>query len=154
MSQAEHKLLSSFLDSNVEKIYLKIVGVQVISPQAAQKKMCGRSINCQQRLTKYHFGNPCQVKLLAWIRPANSNIGQEHAKFVPQLLTNEQNQQRMFVCHKLLDEVRNDKNFLSRIITGNETWVHCYILETKQQSCQWESPYPPHPKMRVKSCRT
>jgi hypothetical protein len=56
------------------------------------------------------------------------------AMFVPSLLTDKQKQQRVSVCLELLDEVRNDQNFLSRVITGDETWVYYYGPETKQQS--------------------
>jgi hypothetical protein len=52
-------------------------------------------------------------------------------KFVPQLLTDEQKQQCVFVCQELLDEVRNDQNFLSTVIRGVETWVYCCVAETK-----------------------
>jgi hypothetical protein len=34
----EHRLLSGFLDSNVGKLRLKIVSVQVVPPQVAQMK--------------------------------------------------------------------------------------------------------------------
>jgi hypothetical protein len=37
---------------------------------------------------------------------------------VPQLLTDEQKLRHMFLCQELFYEVRNDQNFLSRIITG------------------------------------
>jgi hypothetical protein len=44
------------------------------------------------------------------------------AKLVPLLLTDEQKLWRGFVCRELLDEIRNDENFLSRIpLTGDET---------------------------------
>jgi hypothetical protein len=68
------------------------------------------------------------------------------AKFVSQLLTNKQKQQHMFVCQETLDGVRNSKNFLSRFLTGDETQVHCYDPQTKQQSSQWKSPSSPCPK--------
>ena len=38
----------------------------------------------------------------------------------------------------------NPGNFFSRIITGDETWVHHHDPETKQESMQWKhkgSPY-------------
>jgi len=34
---------------------------------------------------------------------------------------------------------RNPDKFLRRFITLNETWIHCFILETKEQSKQWTS---------------
>jgi len=36
--------------------------------------------------------------------------------------------------------------FLSRVITGDESWVYGYDPETKQQSSQWKSPRSPRPK--------
>jgi hypothetical protein len=42
-------------------------------------------------------------------------------KFVPCLLTDEQNQRHIFVCQEMLDEFRKDKNFLLGFITGDET---------------------------------
>jgi len=35
---------------------------------------------------------------------------------------------------------------LSRVITGDESWVYGYNPETKQQSSQWKSPTSPRPK--------
>jgi hypothetical protein len=42
------------------------------------------------------------------------------------------------VCQELLDEVRNNWKFLSRVVTGNETWVNWYGKETKQKSFWWK----------------
>jgi len=35
---------------------------------------------------------------------------------------------------------------MSRVITGDESWVYGYDPETKQQSSQWTSPGCPRPK--------
>ena len=40
------------------------------------------------------------------------------------------------VCQDLLDHSENDKEFLSKIITGDESWVYGYDVETKVQSSQ------------------
>jgi hypothetical protein len=39
---------------------------------------------------------------------------------------------------ELLAEVRNKQNFLSGVVTGNETWVNWYGTETKQESFWWK----------------
>jgi hypothetical protein len=44
-------------------------------------------------------------------------------KFVPQLLTDKPKQWPVFVWQELLDKVRNDQNFLARVITGDKTWI-------------------------------
>ena len=45
------------------------------------------------------------------------------AKFVPRLMTSDQQAHRVQVCQDLLDHSENDKEFLSKIITGDESWV-------------------------------
>ena len=39
----------------------------------------------------------------------------------------------------MLDHSENDKEFLSKIITGDESWVYSYDVKTKVQSSQWTS---------------
>ena len=39
----------------------------------------------------------------------------------------------------MLDHSENDKEFLSKIITGDESWVYGYDVKTKVQSSQWTS---------------
>ena len=68
------------------------------------------------------------------------------AKFVPRLMTSDQQAHRVQVCQDLLDHSENDKEFLSKIITADESWVYCYDLETKVQSSQWTSKTSPRPK--------
>jgi histone-lysine N-methyltransferase SETMAR len=57
------------------------------------------------------------------------------ARFVPRLLSDDQKAHRVFVCREL-KEARDDTNFISNVITGDETWLYGYDSETKQQSSQ------------------
>jgi len=50
------------------------------------------------------------------------------------------------VCTELQNAVRHVPNFLSRVITGDESWLYDYDPETKQQSSQWKTPSSPRPK--------
>ena len=75
------------------------------------------------------------------------------AKFVPRLLNNDQRDHRIQVCTELQAAVRNYPNFLSRVITGHESWVYGYGPETKQQSSQWKTPSSPRPK-KVRKIRS
>ena len=68
------------------------------------------------------------------------------ARFVPRLMTSNQQAHRVEVSQDLLDHSENDKEFLSKIITGDETWVYGYDVETKVQSSQWTSKTSPRPK--------
>jgi hypothetical protein len=66
------------------------------------------------------------------------------AKFVPKLLSNDQKGHRIAVCTELKAE--NDPNFISNIITGDETWVFGYDPETKQQLSLRKTLTSPRPK--------
>ena len=59
------------------------------------------------------------------------------AKFVPRLLADDQKENRVEISQELLANANGDKNFLKKIITGDETWVYGYDVETKMQSTQW-----------------
>ncbi|XP_033212386.1 protein GVQW3-like [Belonocnema kinseyi] len=45
------------------------------------------------------------------------------AEFVPRLMTKDQQANRVRVCQELLDRSDKDENFLSRIITGDESYI-------------------------------
>jgi hypothetical protein len=67
-------------------------------------------------------------------------------KFVPRLLTEEQKDNRVNVCRDLKEELRNDPNFLTKIVTGDESWCYAYDPETKQASSQWKHSNSPRSK--------
>ena len=56
------------------------------------------------------------------------------AKFVPRLLTEEQKQNRATIRQELLDRWNIDETVLKNVITGDETWVYGYGVETKVRS--------------------
>ena len=53
---------------------------------------------------------------------------------------------RASVCSALLKCFRSKDNFLLRLVTVDETWVHYYEPENKAQSRQWLGPGSPRPK--------
>lgn len=53
-------------------------------------------------------------------------------KFVSRLLTAEQKQRRMEVCHELKELLQTNENSLVR--SGDESWCYGYGPEAKQQS--------------------
>jgi hypothetical protein len=67
-------------------------------------------------------------------------------KFVPRLLSNDQKEYRISICTELKEQAEHDSNFVSNIITDNESWVFGYDAETKQQSSQWKTSTSPRPK--------
>jgi len=63
----------------------------------------------------------------------NLNMRRISTRFVPRLLSDDQKALCVSVCTELKQQARDDPNFISNIITGDETWVYGYDPETKQQ---------------------
>jgi len=60
------------------------------------------------------------------------------ARWVPRLLTVDNKRMRLSTLKQCLELFkRNPKEFLRRVVTVDETWIHHYTPETKQQSKQW-----------------
>lgn len=82
------------------------------------------------------------------------NILSEHlgmrklcARWVPRLLTVDQKRQRKQISETCLALYRKDSSeFLRRFVTVDETWIHHYTPETKEQSKQWTAKDEPAPK--------
>jgi len=69
------------------------------------------------------------------------------AKWVPKCLNADQKRQRCQSSEQLLEFFRRDRNdFLSRLVTMDETWLYHYDPETKQQSMEWWHSGSPRPK--------
>jgi len=68
-------------------------------------------------------------------------------KWVPKCLNVDQKHQRYQSSEQLLEFFWCDPNdFLSQILTMDETWLYHYDPETKQQSMEWRHSGSPHPK--------
>src|SRR5258705_2519774 len=60
------------------------------------------------------------------------------ARWVPKHLTPQQGLRRVEDCTALLNMHDADSEaFFRRLVTGDESWLHCYEPETKEQSKQW-----------------
>lgn len=69
------------------------------------------------------------------------------ARWVPRMLTAEQKQTRLRISQSCLDVLQRDpEQFLARFLTMDETWLHHYDPETKQQSMTWKRLSSPTPK--------
>lgn len=69
------------------------------------------------------------------------------ARWVPRLLTVDQKHTRRTLSRANLNLFEEDPaNFLQRFVTMDETWVHHFTPEAKQQSKQWKHPGSPPPK--------
>ena len=67
------------------------------------------------------------------------------ARWVPKFLSDEQIATAASVCSALLKRFRSKDDFLLRLVTVDETWVHYYEPENKAQSCQGVGPGSPRP---------
>ena len=68
------------------------------------------------------------------------------ARWVFKFLSDEQMANRASVCSALLERFKSKDDFLLRLVTVDETWVHYYDHENKAQSCQWVGPGSARPK--------
>ena len=68
------------------------------------------------------------------------------ARWVPQMLTDDQKRTRLDISMFLLSRyVDAPGDFVERVVTKDETWVHHFDPESKMQSKQWKHPCSPHP---------
>lgn len=66
------------------------------------------------------------------------NLSKVSARWVPRMLTAPQKKVRIACCRELLEMCsENADGVMDRIVTGDETWVHHYDPESKQESMQW-----------------
>ena len=74
--------------------------------------------------------------------------GMKHvaARLVPKDLNFLQNLNRMKVAEDMLERVSLDPTFMKRIVTGDETWVYEFGMQTSQQASEWRLPTEPKPK--------
>ena len=93
---------------------------------------CRRTIDELEALTGVSWSS-CQQILTEEL-----HMKRVAAKFVPRLLSEDQRASRLDVCREMKYQLKTDPDFLSKIITGDESWCYGYDPETKQQSSQWK----------------
>ncbi len=64
-------------------------------------------------------------------------MSKQSCKFIPHILTAEQQRHRMKLAADNLDLLCTVPHFLEKIITCDETWVSVYEQQSKIESCQW-----------------
>ncbi len=57
-------------------------------------------------------------------------------KFVPKILTEQQKATRVQICQKNMDLLQNDTDLMETVITGDETWMSVFELQTKESTRQ------------------
>ena len=110
----------------------------------AQKMvMQDRHISCRQVAERLGISIEQADKILT----KKLGYSKVSARWVPCLLTPEQKSTRCTISMGNLELFEaNEDNFLARFITMDETWVHHYQPETKEQSKHWKHTSSPAPK--------
>jgi hypothetical protein len=93
-------------------------------------------IRSNQRLTVRDVAEECGISLGSCHNILTEKLAMHRVAttFVPRLLTDEQKEQRVAIRQELMDQAKGDENFLKNIVTGDETWVYGYDVETKAHS--------------------
>ena len=68
------------------------------------------------------------------------------ARWVPRNLNMQDRQQRVESSQELEVYNANPEDFHTRLVTGDETWLHHWDPDTKKESMQWKRPGSPPPK--------
>jgi hypothetical protein len=64
---------------------------------------------------------------------------------VPRLLSEDKKQYRADVSKEPVERANAYENLLTNIVTGDETWIYGYDVQTKAKSSQWVSKTSPTP---------
>ncbi|KAE9537933.1 hypothetical protein AGLY_005905 [Aphis glycines] len=105
-------------------------------------------IRSDRRMTIGELSSECKISFGSWQTILTEDLGMRRvcAKMVPKLLSQDQKNHRIEVRQSLKERTQNDPGFIKNVITGDETWVYGYDIETKRQSSQWKSVTSPKPK--------
>ena len=144
-----HKFSSGLRGSKEEKWALKIILILGVRQQVVPTRMSKEFENKSTRIIGTQLTR--SQKLVSWsycqrILTVDLNMRRLAAKFVPRLLTQDQKNTCLTLCQELKNQIESDPNFLSKVITGDESWCYGYDPETKQASNQWKKPTSPRPK--------
>lgn len=124
---------------------------------ASNKDRVKELVNTDRRLTVRDIAETLDISLSVVHQILTTDLGMSKvsARWIPRLLKEEEKQRRVDCSATFLRRFDTEgDDFLNRIITTDETWLHHFDPETKMQSSVWKTPSTPPPKKaRVqKSC--
>jgi len=98
-------------------------------------------IHCDRRMTIVELEQEVGIShgSIHTILSDDLKVRHVSAKFVLRQLTTDQMEFRMMVTGNLFEKSRQDPTFLTKIITGDESWVFAYDPEMKLQSSEWHT---------------
>ena len=68
------------------------------------------------------------------------------AKFVPRVLREDQKERRCHDNREMVELIDSDPTVLDALVTCDESWIYCYVPETKRQNSHWKHAGFPRPK--------
>ena len=111
---------------------------QIHEPILKDRRISTKSISEQLGISRERIGSIIYEDL---------DMGKLSAKWVPKCLNTDHKRQWCQSYEQHLEFFRRDSNdFLSRLVTMDETWLYQYDSETKQQSLEWRHSGSPRPK--------
>ena len=75
-------------------------------------------------------------------------------KFVPMLLREDQKERCCHDSREMVELINSDLAVLDALLTCDESWIYCYVPETKRQSSQWKHAVSPRPQKARQSKST
>ena len=119
-------VISQEMMDRVERLVLNNCWIKV----AELASECGISIGSVYTIIHEHLG-----------------MSKVSARWVPRNLTMQDGQQSVESSQELLEVYNaNPEDFHTRLVTGDETWLHHWDPDTKKESMQWKRPGSPPPK--------
>ncbi len=76
------------------------------------------------------------------------------AKLVPHVLSDHNRRTRVSLAQDALDWIRDEPGLMRRVITGDESYIHIYMEETKERSKEWLDKNDPRPQKPVRGWGT
>ena len=106
-------------------------------------------INSDRRVNIHHIGRTLGLSYGTVQRIIHDDLKLKKlsARWVPRMLTKAQKKRRVEVSQQLLDRYNEDPDdFINRLLTQDETWVHHFDPETKSESMEWKHRGSPPPR--------
>lgn len=95
-----------------------------------------------RRLKKKEIAKICKISETSVLKVLHEHLGMNKvcARWVPKNLSAVQKADRVTACREFLNLCGNDPDdIISRLVTGDETWVHMYDPESKMESMEWRT---------------
>jgi histone-lysine N-methyltransferase SETMAR len=106
-------------------------------------------IMMNRRVTVIEIANEMMISVGSVEKIIHDKLGMSKvcARWVPRMLTTEMKQNRVECSREVLTCMQADfDDFYSRLVTGDETWIHHWDPESKQESMQWKHHGSPPPR--------